>query len=241
MRVAIMQPYFFPYIGYFQLISASSVFVLHDDVQYITGGWVNRNRILLNGQDRMITFPVQKAGYALPVNARSYVSSGREVRHIINQVKQAYAKAPCYRQVLPMVEELLMFEDRNVAHLNENLIRRICEFIGIGTSIITSSALAKDDSLRGQDRVLDICKRVGATEYANPIGGTKLYRQEAFQRCGMTLRFLAAQEERYQQLGDRWIPFLSIIDVLMFNSVAEVQNLLTKYRLLTPSEIDAQP
>ncbi len=241
MRIAIMQPYFFPYIGYFQLISASNVFVLHDDVQYMTGGWVNRNRILLNGEDRMITFPVQKAGYALPINARSYVSSNQGVRHIINQVKQAYAKATCYRQVFPMVEELLMFEDRNVARFNENLIRRICDFIGIRTSITTSSALEKDDSLSGQDRVLDICKRVGATDYTNPIGGTKLYHQEAFQLCGITLRFLAAQEERYKQLGDKWIPFLSIIDVLMFNSVQEVQHLLTKYRLLTQSEIDVQP
>ena len=241
MRVAIMQPYFFPYIGYFQLIAASNVFVLHDDVQYITGGWVNRNRILLNGEDRMITFPVQKAGYALLINARSYVSTNQGLRHIINQVKQAYAKAPCYRQVLPMVEELLMFEDRNVARFNENLIRRICDFIGIRTRITTSSALDKDDSLSGQDRVLDICKRVGATDYTNPIGGTKLYHQEAFQLRGITLRFLAAQEERYNQLGDKWVPFLSIIDVLMFNSVEEVQHLLTKYRLLTQSEIDVQP
>jgi len=235
-----MQPYFFPYIGYFQLISASNVFVLHDDVQYITGGWVNRNRILLNGEDRMITFPVQKAAYALPINARSYVSDNQGLKHIVNQVKQAYAKAPCYRQVFPLLEELLTFSDRNVARFNENLVRRICDFIGIRTSIITSSCLDKDDSLSGQARVLDICRRVGATDYANPIGGTKLYDQEAFQSSGITLRFLAAQDERYRQHDDKWVPFLSIIDVLMFNSVQEVQRLLTRYRLLSQSEVDVQ-
>ena len=235
-----MQPYFFPYIGYFQLISASNVFVLHDDVQYIAGGWVNRNRILLNGEDRMITFPVQKAAHVIPINARSYVSSNQDLKHIINQVKQAYAKAPCYRQVFPVVEELLTFEDRNVARFNENLIRRICDFIGIRTSIVTSSGLDKDDSLSGQDRVLDICQRVGATDYTNPIGGTKLYHQEAFQSSGITFRFLAAQDERYSQHDDEWVPFLSIIDVLMFNSVQEVQGLLTKYRLLSQSEVDVQ-
>jgi hypothetical protein len=241
MKVAIMQPYFFPYIGYFQLIAASNVFVLHDDVQYIMGGWVNRNRILLNGEDRMITLPVQKAAYVLPINARSYVSSNQGLKHIVNQVKQAYAKAPGYRQVFPLVEELMMFADRNVARFNENLIRRVCDFIGIKTSIITSSSLEKDDSLRGQERVLDICQRVGATDYTNPIGGAKLYRQEAFQSCGITLHFLVAQGEPYRQHGAKWMPFLSIMDVLMFNSAQEVQRLLTKYRLLTQAEIDVQP
>jgi hypothetical protein len=240
MKVAIMQPYFFPYIGYFQLIAASNVFVLHDDVQYIMGGWVNRNRILLNGEDRMITFPVQKAAYILPINARSYVSNNQGLKHLVNQVKQAYAKASGYRQVFPLVEELLMSPDRNVARFNENLIRRICDFIGIKTSIITSSSLAKDESLRGQERVLDICQRVGATDYTNPIGGAKLYHREVFRSCGITLHFLVAQDERYRQHGEKWVPFLSIIDVLMFNSVQEVQRLLSKYRLLTHAEIDAQ-
>ena len=236
-----MQPYFFPYIGYFQLISTSDVFVLHDDVQYITGGWVNRNRILLNGEGRMVTFPVQKAAHALPINARTYVSGNREPKHILNQVGQAYVKAPYYRQVLPMLEELLMFGDRNVARFNENLIRRICDFAGIGTRIVISSALDKDDALRGQDRVLNICERLGATDYTNPIGGTKLYQQETFQLRGITLRFLLAQDERYQQHGEKWVPFLSIIDVLMFNAVDEVRRLLTKYRLMTESEADAHP
>ena len=239
MRLAIMQPYFFPYIGYFQLISASNVFVLHDDVQYITGGWVNRNRILLNGQDRMITLPVQNASHVLPIKARNYVSSNQGLKHIINQVKQAYGKAPCFDQVFPMVEELLTYEDRNVARFNENLIRRVCDFVGIQTSILTSSGLDKDDSLTGQDRVLEICRRVGATDYTNPIGGMKLYQQEVFQSSGITLRFLAAQDEPYRQQGETWVPFLSVIDVLMFNSVGEVQRLLTKYRLLSQSEIDA--
>lgn len=235
-----MQPYFFPYIGYFQLIAASDVFVLHDDVQYIMGGWVNRNRILLNGEDRMITFPVQKAAHVLPINARNYVSGNQGLKHIVNQIKQAYAKAPGYRRVFPMVEELLTFTDRNVARFNENLIRRICDFIAIKTRIITSSSLDKDDSLSGQDRVLNICQRVGGTDYTNPIGGVKLYHQEAFQSSGITLHFLTAQDERYRQHGDTWVPFLSIIDVLMFNSVQEVQRLLKSYRLLTQAEIDVQ-
>jgi len=240
MKVAIMQPYFFPYIGYFQLIAASDVFVLHDDVQYIKGGWINRNRILLNGESRMITFPVQKGDYDLPINARSYVEDKQAPKDIINLIKQAYAKAPRYRHIFPLIEELLMFEDRNVARFNENLIRRIADYIGLNCKIITSSSMEKDDSLAGEPRVLDICKRLGATDYTNPIGGTDLYHQNAFQQCRMTLRFLEAQNERYEQRDDTWVPFLSIIDVLMFNPGEEISQLLTKYRLLDPAEIELQ-
>lgn len=237
MKIAIMQPYFFPYIGYFQLIAASDVFVLHDDVQYIKGGWVNRNRILLNGESRMITFPVQKDAYELPINARRYVDDKQARKDIINLVKQAYTKAPHYQQVFPLLEELLEFEDRNVAHFNENLIRRIADFIGLGCKIITSSGMEKDDSLAGEPRVLEICKRLGATDYTNPIGGTELYHHEAFNQCGITLRFLEAKNERYQQCGDTWVPFLSIIDVLMFNSNEEIRRLLNKYQLLAPPAV----
>ncbi len=234
MKVAIMQPYFFPYIGYFQLIAANDVFVLHDDVQYIKGGWVNRNRILLNGEGRMITFPVQKEAYHLPINARNYVDDKQARRDIINLVREAYARAPCYQQVFPVLEELLMFEDRNVARFNENLIRRIAGYMGLDCRIITSSGMEKDDSLAGEQRVLDICRRLGATDYTNPIGGTGLYSQEAFQQSGISLHFLEARDERYEQGAGTWVPFLSIIDVLMFNSVAETRQLLTSYRLLTP-------
>lgn len=236
MKVAIMQPYFFPYIGYFQLIALSDIFVLHDDVQYIKGGWVNRNRILFNGQSRMITYPVQKDAYDLPINARSYVGDIKAYRDIINLIKQTYAKTPCYRQVFTMLEELLMFEDRNVAHFNENLIRCIIDYIGLNCKIIISSDMEKNDGLSGELRVLDICKHLGATDYINPIGGTELYHEGSFQECGITLHFLEAQNEYYKQSDDKsgnniWVPFLSIIDVLMFNTVEEIHQLLTKYQL----------
>ncbi len=235
MKIAIMQPYFFPYIGYFQLIAASDVFVLHDDVQYIKGGWINRNRILFNGASRMITLPVQKDAYELPINARSYVDNRKARKDIINLIRQAYAKAPCYQQVNTMLEELLMFDDRNVARFNEHLIRRITDFIGLSCNIITSSAMEKDNSLAGEPRVLDMCKRLGASNYFNPIGGTELYHEVTFKKNGVSLQFLEAHEESYKQSGDTWVPFLSIIDVLMFNPVAEVHRLLTRYQLIAPS------
>lgn len=232
MKVAIMQPYFFPYIGYFQLIAASDVFVLHDDVQYIKGGWINRNRILLNGEDRMITLPVQKAAYDLPINARNYVPDPQPYKDIINLVKQAYFKAPFFQQVFPLLSDMLMFADKNVARFNENLIRRIADYLGIKSKIIVSSDMKKDNSLAGEPRVLEICKRLGAVDYTNPIGGTELYHREVFGEQGVTLHFLEAQNVRYQQYGVTWMPFLSIIDVMMFNSVSEIKNIIGQYKLL---------
>lgn len=236
MKVAIMQPYFFPYIGYFQLIATSDVFVLHDDVQYIKGGWVNRNRILLNGEDRMITLPVQKSAYDFPINARSYVPDNQPYKDIINLIKQAYSKAPFFQQVSPLLNDMLMFADKNVARFNENLIRRIADYLGIKSKIIVSSEMEKNNDLAGEPRVLEICQRLGATDYTNPIGGTALYHQEAFQKQGIALRFLAAQNISYQQRGEVWLPFLSIIDVMMFNSMEDIQILLTQYRLIEPGE-----
>lgn len=237
MKLAIMQPYFFPYIGYFQLIASSDVFVLHDDVQYIKGGWVNRNRILFNGADRMITLPVQKDAHDLPINARNYVADRPPRKDILNLIKQAYLKAPHYREVFPMIEALVLFEDRNVARYNENLIRRIADFLGLSCRIINSSEVEKDNSLAGEARVLEICKRLRARDYTNPIGGTELYHRVAFQQCGITLRFLQANNESYDQLGGKWVPFLSIIDVLMSNSAQEVRELLSHFSLVEPDQV----
>jgi len=236
MKVAIMQPYFFPYIGYFQLIAASDVFVLHDDVQYIKGGWVNRNRILLNGEARLITLPVRKGEYHLPINARYYVEEKQPYRDIINLIKQAYAKAPGFQNIFPLLNELLAFEDKNVARFNENLIRRIAEYLGIESHIVISSKMEKDNSLAGEPRVLEICQRLGATDYTNPIGGTELYHHQAFREHGICLHFLEALNVPYPQSGNAWIPYLSIIDVLMFNSVNSVKTLLTQYLLLKGQE-----
>lgn len=239
--VAIMQPYFFPYMGYFQLIASSEIFVLHDDVQYIKSGWVNRNRILLNGEDRMITFPVQKDAYDLPINARNYVDGKRASRDIVNLIQQAYARAPFYREISPLIEELLIFEDRNVARFNENLIRRICDSIGIRTRIITSSGLDKDDSLAGKARVLDICKRLGATNYTNPQGGQSLYDTTTFHNTGINLRFLFMRPLPYPQRAAGFIPYLSIVDALMELGLAGIKPYLAEFDLVSTPSVSEKP
>jgi hypothetical protein len=235
MNVAIMQPYFFPYLGYFQLIAASDVFVLHDDVQYIKAGWVNRNRILFNGESRMITLPVQKDSYELPINARMYVRDEKARKDILNLIKQAYLKAPFFPQVFPFLNELLMYGDCNVARYNENLVRLIADYLGLTCKIITSSGMDKNNSLAGEQRVLEMCKQLEATRYINPQGGQSLYDTATFRDRGIDLRFIVMRPASYNQGTAAFIPYLSIIDALMWLGSVNIQHHLAEFDLIETS------
>lgn len=237
MIVSIMHPYFFPYIGYFQLIAQSDVFILFDDVQYINRGWVNRNRILRNGEPCWLTFPVRKGSSHLAINQRYYQLEQADVERILRRIEAAYRPAPHFATVFPFVEELMNFGDANVAAFNVNLIERIAARLGIRTRFVLSSAMVKDDSLAGQERVIDMCRRLGATRYVNPVGGARLYAAERFAASGMNLSFLQPAPAAYPQFGQPPVPDLSIIDVLMFNGDETVARLLHNYRLLTPDEV----
>lgn len=230
--VGIMQPYFFPYVGYFQLLRACDVFVLLDDVQYIKGGWINRNRILLDGRPHWLTFPVEKAPLHHRINERSYQASGESRAAVPNLLANAYRKAPHLGSAMELVDGVMASPDANVAAFNRNLIERVAERLGIATRILSSSEMETTPGLRGQERVIDICRRLEAGTYINSIGGTELYQHDAFAAAGITLKFLKARPEPYPQFGGEFVPFLSIIDVMMFNTPAGAAKLLDAYDLL---------
>ena len=190
MIVSIMQPYFFPYIGYFQLMHNSDVFVFHDDAQYMKGGWVNRNRILVNGAPSWITLPLLKGSHRLNINHRKYQLEKPVVNRILRRIAAAYRDAPYFHPIMPILRDIMGFADPNVAMFNANLVQRISGHLGLTTRIVLSSALAKDNDLSGEARVINICRALGATHYVNPIGGTKLYAIENFTRYGIALSFL---------------------------------------------------
>lgn len=231
MIVSIMQPYFFPYLGYFQLIAASDVFVLHDDVQYIKDGWVNRNRVLRNGQPAWITLPVLRGAHDLPINDRYY----RLVpcaRRILRQLENCYRTAPRYHSVFPLISELMGMSDPNVARFNGATVTRLVSHLGLGPRIVTSSDLPKDRNLGGEQRVIAICRSVGATTYLNPAGGTHLYERQQFARQGINLKFLESPDLSYPQSGRTPVSHLSIIDALMFNDAAALAALLRNFRII---------
>lgn len=231
MIAAIMQPYFFPYIGYFQLMSAVDVFVLFDDVQYIDRGWVNRNLIRANGRTTWLTLPVRKASRELPINQREYLlADDAATQHIEHQLQASYAKAPFFEEVMPVVTALLACGEANVAAFNARLLTELARRLGISCRFETSSRIGKAHGLKGQARVIDLCKRIGADHYINPIGGMDLYDRESFDRVRIGLSFLrttvpAAELAEGPQ-------YLSIIDGLMHASFAGERVLLPQYEVL---------
>ncbi|MBI4809583.1 MAG: WbqC family protein [Nitrosomonadales bacterium] len=230
--VAIMQPYFMPYIGYFQLIAAVDQFIVYDNIKYTKKGWINRNRMLQNGKDVMFTLPLKSGPDSLDVCERELAADFNREK-MLNQFKEAYRRAPYFGQTFPLLEQIVHFEDRNLFRFLHHSITRICEHLEIPTKILVSSGIAIDHGLKNQDRVLALCEAVGATTYVNAIGGIELYSREVFRARGVELRFIKSKEFEYGQFGDPFVPWLSIVDVLMFNPLDAVKACITaNYELI---------
>ena len=231
MKLGIMQPYFVPYIGYWQLMNAVDMYVVYDDVNYIKGGWISRNRIL--SSEGIQYFGVQMVGASSNklINEVGVELDERVVEKNIRKLENVYGKAPYYNDVMPVMERILFYKAENIAEYNMNSFNLINQYIGIDTSLILSSNIDKDNSLRAQDKVLDICRILGADEYYNAIGGISLYSYNDFAVKGIKLSFLETEKISYSQFRDDFQPDLSIIDVMMFNSKKTITEMLGKYRL----------
>jgi len=228
-----MQPYFFPYLGYFQLINSVNLFVIYDDVQYIKGGWINRNRILLEDRDYLFTFPVKKGCLNDQIFDRNF---GDDFPIFVKRFKRtlevAYGNAPEYLDAMSLITKVLDSDNLNIARLISRSLRIICDYLSIETKFIMSSKIEKDETLKGQDRVIEINRLLGSTHYINPIGGMGLYSKEAFRKAGIKLSFLKMRPVIYKQYDNEFVPNLSIIDVMMFNSREKIKELLGEYDLL---------
>lgn len=230
MKIGIMQPYFFPYLGYWQLLAAVDKYVIYDDVNYIKGGWIARNNILLNGQKHMITLPLDNPSSFRKINEISITNNSKIREKLIRTIENAYTKAPHYKEVMPWITDLIMNSDC-ISELNTKSINKICNYLNVDTEIIVSSEMDKDDLLKGQEKVIHIVKKLGGDEYYNAIGGQELYDKERFGEEGIKLSFLQAGDIAYPQFQNDPIEGLSIIDVLMFNTPDEVRELLGRYEL----------
>jgi hypothetical protein len=231
MRAGIMQPYFLPYLGYFQLLGAVDVFVLYDNIKYTKKGWINRNRFLQNGHAAMLTLPLKRDVDDLDVRERSIADTFNR-QHILGQIENAYRLAPEFERVFPLVEAIVCFPERNLFRFIEHSLRQVCVFLGLRTPIVQSSGVPIDHGLRGQEKVLALCAAVGATCYINAIGGIDLYSASAFHANNIQLRFIKMRSIEYPQLGEPFVPLLSIIDVLMFNSLDAMRGLLGSWDLV---------
>ncbi|MDR1091885.1 MAG: WbqC family protein [Prevotella sp.] len=233
MKLGIMQPYFLPYIGYFQLLNAVDKYVIYDNIQFTKKGWINRNRILQNGKDALITIPVEKDSDYLDIRDRS-VSVGFDKKKLQNQIRESYRKAPYFNDVMPLIEEIINYDDHNLFGYVYHSIVKICDYMHIGTEIIISSTVDIDHSLKGQDKVIAICKALGATEYYNATGGRELYSVTDFGKENIKLNFVASDPIEYKQFANEFVPWLSILDVMMFNPVDKIKEMLENYKLISP-------
>jgi len=230
MILAIMQPYFFPYIGYWQLLSAVDTFVIYDDVTFIKQGYINRNYILVGSKTQRITLETIGASSNKMINE---VQVGNNTKKIIKGIYQAYVNAPEYERIFPLIQMILAYPEKNLSKFIGNSIQKISSYLELNTKILYSSNLEKDNKLKAQAKILNICRSLNASHYINAIGGLKLYTKYNFQKEKIELSFLKTKLTKYKHLENEFIPYLSIIDVLMFNSVEEVKEMLDQYELIS--------
>ena len=228
-----MQPYLFPYIGYWQLINAVDTFVIYDNIQFSKKGWFHRNNFLMNGKKTLFTIPIKKDSDYLDVNNR-YLSddSEKQTNKLVAQIKNSYRKAPYFNDVSPLIEAIFLNQEKNLFNYIFYSIKMVCTYLDIDTKIVKSSTIDIDHTLRSQDKVIAINKSLNSRKYVNTIGGRELYDIESFNKENIELQFLKSEDLKYRQFNDEFIPSLSIIDVMMFNSKEVTRNMLNSYKLV---------
>ncbi|MGN6800610.1 MAG: WbqC family protein [Ginsengibacter sp.] len=234
MKLAIMQPYFFPYLGYFQLINAVDKFVIYDDITFIKQGWINRNYILLNGDKHLFTIPLKNISSNALIHETKVAPKPFNWQHkLLQTFQQAYQKAPFFKDVFPLLEIIIAGSTgKSIADIARKSIISVLNYLDIKTVIIASSAVYKNDSLKNTSRVIDICQKEAACVYLNAAGGFGLYNKEEFSSHGIQLKFIQSALQPYNQFQNNFISSLSIIDVLMFNSADRVREMLNDYKLV---------
>ena len=233
-----MQPYFFPYIGYWQLIHAVDRFVIYDDVNYIKGGWINRNRILINGEPTYITVPLHQPSPYKRICDIALQTSPIWRDKLVRMIEMTYRKSPCFTEVLPIIEKIIRHESDNLSNYLAHQLQTLAAFMGIKTEFVVTSLSYENNHLSSQERVLDICKREGATTYINPQGGQTLYDTETFHNAGIDLRFIVMRPLSYKQRATSFVPYLSIIDALMEIGPVGIRHHLDEFDLVSNVERD---
>lgn len=227
-----MQPYFFPYIGYFQLIAAVDIFIVYDNIKYTKKGWINRNRFLQNGKDAMFSLPLKKNSDSLDICERQ-LAADFDIEKLLNQLGNAYIRAPYFKQTFPLIERIMWHPKSNLFHFLHNSIVEVCNHLDINTKMIISSEVDINHQLQAQDKVLALCQALDAKTYVNAIGGAELYSQKSFQEKGIVLQFIRSKQFDYSQFDNTFVPWLSIIDVMMFNSLNNLRTCLNNnYELI---------
>ena len=227
-----MQPYFLPYIGYFQLINAVDKFILYDIVTFIKGGWINRNRIIVSGSDYMFSIPLVKASPNKNIGDIYIKDDPKWKNQLLKTIEQSYKKAPNFEEIFLLISSIINKEESNLSKFILHSFILINNYLDINTEIIPSANKYNVDQLKGAEKVIQICKEENADIYINAINGRELYDKEMFKEQDISLFFIKSQFIEYKQFKSDFLPNLSILDVLMFNSKEQVKEFLNKYELV---------
>lgn len=232
-----MQPYFLPYIGYFQLIRAVDEFIVYDNIQFSKKGWFHRNRMLQNGKDEYFSLTLKKDSDFLDVRDRRLSETWPADREkILRKIKENYRKAPHFEMVYPITEQIFHFPDNHLFNFILFSLQSVCSYLEIATPLTVSSTLAIDHSLKSQDKVIALVKAAGGDIYLNPIGGFDLYDPAGFKAQGLTLQFHKARPFSYPQYGNEFVPWLSVLDLMMFNSREQITGWLDNFDIILKDE-----
>lgn len=235
-KLGIMQPYFFPYPGYFQLLHAVDTLVFYDDVNFIKNGWINRNRLLLDGAPAYFTVPLANASSFQRIDQVRVSADGGWRRKLLEKMRHAYARAPHYTEVIRMVEGVVGSEPPSIGELARQSVQAVAQYLALPCRFVATSRAYGNDHLKGEERVIDICIREHAATYINVPGGRMLYEPRHFARQQVRLGFINPRLATYPQFSGAHVPALSIIDLLMFNDRQAARDLLRNYSVEFPPD-----
>lgn len=224
------QPYFIPYIGYWQLINNADVFIICDDYNFIKGGWIHRNRLLNGSEPIYCNLTLDKASQNKMIN-ETFIKE-MDFSKQLRGIECSYHKAPNFEEGYALMERIFACQDPNLAGFLANSIQVIADYLGMKTRFVKSSSLEGNSLLKREFRIYDFCERLGADTYVNAIGGTELYHAEEFAAHGLNLKFLKTNDIRYKQFDNDFVENLSILDVIMFNTKEEVRRMLGAFELV---------
>ncbi|GAD02685.1 WbqC family protein [Agarivorans albus] len=243
MKIGIMQPYFLPYLGYFQLMAHVDIWVIFDQVQFIDKGWVNRNRILHPDESKQwqfITVPLSKRGQFDYINTLSIHNDAKWKKQIRGKFDYWRKKAPYFKASMELLDECLALETDSLGDLLAHSLATTNQYLGISTPLVVQSKenMPIDSVEHAGQWALEIAKHYGADEYINPCGGAVIFKQQEFDEHNIQLKFLRPELKAYSQRRNQFVPGLSIIDVLMWNSIEEVQRMLSDdFRICSQNEV----
>lgn len=224
------QPYFMPYLGYWQLIDSADLFLIGDDYNYIRNGWIGRNRVLVAGEPAYVSIHIKGASSNRLISELEIASV--EAPRIMGILRHNYGRAPYFEDTMELMEDILQYPDHNLSAFLTHSIEKVCRHLGIKTEIGKTSDFGTYGRLKKEERIYEYCRLTGADTYINAIGGQDLYSIEEFRHHGIALKFINSQPSSYSQRNDTFVPGLSIIDVMMHNSKEQISDMLTQYSLI---------